>query len=144
MKPTTPSMITISLGLLMAACSSGTAPAGGNATPSAAQTTSAPANVACNQLPDHVALIDDAKVSLCTRGKPFPNRESGTIFFTTARPAINVIGWYREHAHAAGFSDGIGTATTYSVVPKGGKSMMVLTRPADNGTQVTINWGRAI
>lgn len=114
-----------------AAMADRTAPTSGTAT----------ASVACDNLPDHIALLDDAKVSLCTRGKPFPDRESGTIIYTTAKPAADVLGWYKQRAHDAGFSDGVTTPATYSVVPKGGKSMMVLTEASGSGTQVTVNWG---
>jgi len=107
----------------------------------APSSSAATASVACENLPDHIALLDDAKVSLCTRGKPFPDRESGTIIYTTARLAADVLGWYKQRAHGAGFSDGLTTPATYSVAPKGGKSMMVLTEASGSGTQVTVNWG---
>ena len=81
----------------------------------------------------------------CARSRPTTSTgepgESGTIIYTTAKPAADVLGWYTQHAHDAGFSDGVTTPATYSVVPKGGKSMMVLTEASGSGTQVTVNWG---
>lgn len=138
-----PGIVTTMLAATLSACGSGTpASTGGNSM--AAPKKAAAETIACDHLPDHITLLDDAKVSLCTRGKPFPDRESGTIIYATAKSPADVIDWYRNHAHDAGFNDGISTATTYSVVPKEGKSMMVLTRVVDGGSQVTINWGHTI
>ena len=125
--------------LALSACSSEAPPANESA-PSPAVSSEA-AVVDCANLPEHVTLPEDAKISLCTRGKTSDTRESGTIIFTTAMAAPAVLAWYRDRAKAMSFRDGLVTPASYSIIPDQGRTLMAMTAAAPNGTQVTLNWG---
>jgi hypothetical protein len=98
--------------------------------------------VECTGLPDHVALMPDAKVSLCTRAEAIPGRISGTVIFTTASNPDAVIAFYKEKTAAAGLQPGITAPGAYSAREGTKRTMMVLPEAAGSGSKVSLNWGQ--
>jgi hypothetical protein len=125
-----------------AAQPSATAPDSSMAAASASQIDPA----TCDQRPDFAVLRPDAAVQTCTSGKgPTPNRESGTVIYTTAGKPAEIVAWYREQARKFEMKDGIVAETPnpiYSAKDGTQRNFMVLTEPAGDRTKVTLNWGR--
>ena len=129
--------------LLLSACGQADKPAATDAPAKpAAEAAAAPAK--CDSLPDFAPLYADAVVTGCYKGASTvrANHDSGTAIYTTKAAAAEVLGFYKSQAQAKGMADSLSAPTMYSARDGEKRSMMILTKPAAGGTQVTINWGR--
>ncbi|MFM6931851.1 MAG: hypothetical protein ACKOUT_06365 [Novosphingobium sp.] len=103
----------------------------------------------CENLPPHVALPADARISLCTRNESSPGHRSGAILLSTEQAPDAIIAFYKAKARQAGIPDSVsntsprtGMGPMYSAREGTKRSFMVMTRPIDGGrTEVTLNWG---
>lgn len=103
----------------------------------------------CENLPPHVALPADARISLCTQNETSPGHRSGAILLTTEQAPDAIIAFYKAKAKEARIPDSIsnntpqqGMGPMYSAREGTKRSFMVITRPVDGGrTEVTLNWG---
>lgn len=141
--------LALSLSLLTAACGSSEKADGEGTSLSAGAVAEAGEAVSCTNLPAHVALPGDAKVSLCTQAEVDPGHRSGTVVMTTAEAPDAVIAFYKARAKETGIPDSIansdpqpGMGPMYSARDGTKRSFMAITRPLDGGrTEVTLNWG---
>lgn len=98
--------------------------------------------VECTGLPEHVALLPDAKVSVCTRGEAMPGRISGSVVYSTASNPDAVIAFYKEKTAAAGLQPGISAPGTFSAREGTRRTVMIMPEVEGTGSKVRLNWGQ--
>lgn len=93
-------------------------------------------------MPDYAPLYPGAKVSSSVSSNG--NNSSGAMvtFSVSAAPA-DVVAFYKQKAHAAGFSDTMNTATDNSmafIATKDKKTLEVVASKSSDGTQAQVIW----
>lgn len=98
--------------------------------------------VDCSGLPEHVPLMADAKVSVCTRGEAMPGRISGTVVYSTAANPDAVIAFYKERTAAIGLEPGITAPGAFSAREGTKRTVMIMPEIEGTGSKVRVNWGQ--